>query len=222
MRRWIGAALLTLVVATAALGQNAERDPALAPITDTPGLPRVLLIGDSISIGYTLPVRKLLQGKANLHRIPTNGGPTSNGIAHLKGWLGAGKWDVIHFNWGLHDLKIQPDGARQVPLPQYEQNLRELVATLKGTGAKLIWATTTPVPEGKVSPPRLPADVPAYNEAALRVMKEQGVAVNDLYAFVLPDLARLQRPVNVHFTPAGSEALAKKVAAEIEKALPKR
>src|SRR5262249_4795155 len=82
-----------------------KADPAFAPVKDDPALPRVLLIGDSISIGYTVPARKLLQGKANVHRIPENGGPTSNGSAKLDKWLGDGKWDVIHFNWGLHDLK---------------------------------------------------------------------------------------------------------------------
>ena len=49
-----------------------KSDSSLAKITDEPGLPRVLIIGDSISMGYTLPVRELLRGKANLHRIPMN------------------------------------------------------------------------------------------------------------------------------------------------------
>ena len=44
-----------------------DPDP-FEPIQDNPALPRVLLIGDSISIGYTLPVRELLDGRANLHR----------------------------------------------------------------------------------------------------------------------------------------------------------
>ena len=72
----------------------------------------VTVKGDSISIGYTVPVRKLMQGKANVHRIPTNGGPTTNGLAHLKEWLGDKKWDVIHFNWGLHDLKYIPSKSK--------------------------------------------------------------------------------------------------------------
>ena len=59
----------------------------------------MLLIGDSISIGYTLPVRKLMQGKANIHRPLTNCGPTTKGIAEIDKWLGKDKWDVIHFNW---------------------------------------------------------------------------------------------------------------------------
>ena len=62
-------------------------------------LPRVLLIGDSISMGYTEPTRKLLQGKANVVRIPVNGGPTTTGLENLEKWLGAEWWDVIHFNW---------------------------------------------------------------------------------------------------------------------------
>ena len=76
----------------------AKPNPAFVEIQDDPALPRVLLIGDSISIGYTLPTRALLAGKANVHRILTNGGPTPNGLEHLTEWLGSGKWDVIHFN----------------------------------------------------------------------------------------------------------------------------
>jgi acyl-CoA thioesterase-1 len=189
-------------------------DPAFAPVKDDPKLPRVLLIGDSISIGYTVPARKLLAGKANVHRIPENGGPTTNGLKNLDKWVGAGKWDVIHFNWGLHDIKLDT-GKHQVPVEEYERNLRDLVTKLRATGAKLIWASTTPVPEGKVSPPRKDSDVVAYNAAARKIMEENKIPINDLYAFVLPKLKDLQRPVNVHFTDKGSEALAEQVATSI-------
>jgi len=212
----------TTPAAATNVAKTAPREPAFDPVTDDPGLPRVLLIGDSISIGYTLPVRALLKGKANVHRIPTNGGPTTNGLANLRHWLGTKKWDVIHFNWGLHDLKIMGDGLRQVEPPAYEKNLRELVRRLKSSGATLIWASTTPVPEGKVSPARRSADVPAYNAIARRIMEENGVAVDDLYNFALPRLAEIQQPANVHFTARGSEALAGPVAASIEAALAKK
>jgi acyl-CoA thioesterase-1 len=201
--------------------QNRRVQPEFAPVKDDPKLPRVLLIGDSISIGYTLPARELLEGKANVHRIPANGGPTINGLANLEKWLGNDRWDVVHFNWGLHDLKQDTAGARQVPLDEYEKHLAELVARLKKTGARLIWASTTPVPEGKLSPPRVDSDVVAYNAAAARIMQQQGVEINDLYSFALPKLKEIQRPVNVHFTPAGSAALARQVAARIEAALKK-
>jgi acyl-CoA thioesterase-1 len=198
--------------------QVTQENPAFTQVEDKPGLPRVLLIGDSISIGYTVPVRKRVAGKVNLHRIPENGGPTIKGLEKIDEWLGDGRWDLIHFNWGLHDLKLM-DGKHQVPLPAYEENLDTLVERMKQTGAKLIWANTTPVPEGKVNPPRKPSDVPAYNGAAARVMGAHGAPTNDLYSFALPRLKEIQRPVNVHFTESGSDALGEVVAARILAAL---
>ena len=204
---------LTLLLTATLAGQ--ARNPAFEEVPDTPGLPRVLLIGDSISVGYTIPVRELLRGKANVHRIPENGGPTITGLKQLASWLGSGKWDVIHFNWGLHDLKIGDGDARQVPLEQYGDNLRELVSRLNRTGARLIFATTTPVPEGKLNPPRINADVIAYNIVARRIMQERGVAIDDLYGFALPLLGKIQLPENVHYKPEGYAQLAERVAESI-------
>lgn len=198
---------------------KAAPNPSLAPVQDVAGLPRVLLVGDSISMGYTLPVRKLLEGKANVHRIPANGGPTKNGVANIQKWLGSSKWDVIHFNWGIHDLKYMPDGKRQVEPADYEANLRKLVAALKATGAKLIWASTTPIPEGELNPPRKFGQVNEYNAIAARVMKENDVPTDDLNAWMTPRFEELHKPKDLHYTEAGSEHLAKKVAEEIEKAL---
>ena len=195
--------------------------PVLAPITDVAGLPRVLLIGDSISMGYTLPVRELLKGKANVHRIPANGGPTKNGLANLSKWLGTGQWDLIHFNWGIHDLKHMPDGKRQVEAADYEANLRTLVGKLKATGAKLIWCSTTPIPAGELNPKRTFGQVSEYNEIAARVMKELGVPINDLNAWITPRFDEFHKPKDLHYTEAGSAFLAEKVAKEIAVALGK-
>lgn len=204
--------------------------PSLVQIEDVPGLPRVLLIGDSISMGYTLPVREMLKGKANVHRIPVNGGHTINGLTNLKAWLGTSKWDVIHFNWGLHDLKylaadnktlVDPSvpGARQqVPLPEYEKNLTALVEQLKATGAKVIWCNTTPVPEGSTG--RVHGVEVKYNEAASRVMKAAGVPIDDLWTHATAKLKDVQLPANVHYTPEGYKYLGEKVAAEITALLP--
>ena len=206
-------------LATAAFAQKPVKSDALAAIEDQPALPRVLLIGDSISIGYTPPVRELLKGKANVHRIPTNGGPTKNGTANIEKWLGAGKWDVIHFNWGIHDLRFMPDGKRQVEPEDYEKNLRALVARMKTTGAKLIWATTTPIPDGELVPSRKFGLVPEYNAIAKKVMTENGVAIDDLNAAITPRIAELQNPKDVHYKPEGYAFLAKQVATSIGAAL---
>jgi len=203
------------------LAAAAAPDPSLKPIEDVAGLPRVLLIGDSISMGYTLPTRKLLEGKANVHRIPTNGGPTINGLKHLDAWLGQAKWDVIHFNFGLHDLRLDAQGRHQVELADYSRNLRTLAEKMVATRAKVIWCTTTPVPEGNLQPPRRNADVLAYNEAAAKALDGLNLAVDDLYAFALPKLAEIQIKENVHFKPAGYKVLAEQVARGIRAALEK-
>jgi lysophospholipase L1-like esterase len=213
---------------------------ALGFSADAPVKKRILLLGDSISIGYTPMVQKMMAEKAEVIRptkangTPENCSGTTAGVQHLDRWLkiGGGKWDVIHFNWGLHDLKhVDAKGVvsklatdpPQATVEVYENHLREIVTKLKATGAKLIFATTTPVPadpEGKISPYRSDADVVRYNEAALRVMKENNIAVDDLYSFVKPRLTELQLPnVNVHFTPAGSQALAEQVVQSLTPAL---
>jgi lysophospholipase L1-like esterase len=196
-------------------------NPAIAPITDVPGLPRVLLIGDSISIGYTLDVRALLKGKANVHRIPVNGGATEVGLENLKAWLGDGKWDVIHFNFGLHDAKFASETEQRASREQYVENLRKLIAEMKKTGAKLVFATTTPVPkDGVLTPTRRFDSIEARNELAVKLMTEQGVAIDDLYAVAKPVMATVGRSNDVHFAPEGYKLLAKAVAVSIEKELP--
>ena len=215
--------------------------PLLACITaisasDAPAKKRVLLLGDSISMGYTPVVQKLLADEMTVLR-PTNKagkaencGGTTSGVANIDRWLqiDGGKWDVIHFNWGLHDLKhVKPgtNGATtselatdppQATVEVYEKQLREIVAKVKATGAKLIFATTTPVPDGAMKVYRTNADAIRYNEAALRVMKDNDIAVNDLYTLVKPRMKELQiQPANVHFVPAGSEVLATEVVKAI-------
>lgn len=196
----------------------AKPHPSLVKVEDVPGLPRVLIIGDSISMGYTLDVREMLKGKANVHRIPTNGGPTIRGIESIKEWLGTSKWDVIHFNWGLHDLKYINDKP-QVSLADYEKNLTELVKTMQATGAKLIWCNTTHVPAGVSG--RIEGDETKYNEAAARVMTAAGILTDDLRAHALAK-PEAQLPANVHFSPDGSRYLAEKVSAVIAENLPKK
>ena len=210
--------LLFLVLSLLAQKEN----PAYAKIQDVAGLPRILVIGDSISIGYTLPVRALMQGKANVHRIAENAAHTRNGVEKLEQWIASEKrWDVIHVNFGLHDLRRMDDGLQQVSLTDYEANLTKIFDRLRQTGAKLVFATTTPVPYAKTNPPRTDLDVVVYNKAARRVVEARGATVLDLYAVALPKLAEIQLPANVHFKAEGSEMLAQQVAEAWQRVLSK-
>jgi len=179
-------------------------------VQDDPKLPRVLLIGDSVSRAYTQGVRKTLAGKANVHRAPENCGPTANGLKKIEVWLGDGKWDVIHFNFGIHD--------RSTPVADYTRRLGELVERMEKTGAKLMWATTTPIPDDPAKN-QFAKSVVERNAAAAELMSAHKVAVDDLYAAIQPELATLQNPNDVHFKPEGNDFLAVRVAAAVAKLL---
>lgn len=198
----------------------AKRSNAWDFVEDDPKLPRILLIGDSVSRGYTQAVRDAMRGKANVHRAPENCGPTANGLRKaindkpkIDLWLGNGKWDVIHFNFGIHD--------RATPLPDYTQRLEQLVDRMKQTGATLVWATTTPIPEDPAKNQRS-ASIVERNSAAEELMKRKAIAIDDLFSAITPRLAELQNPNDVHFNAAGYEFLGKQVASSIEAALKAR
>jgi hypothetical protein len=180
-------------------------------VKDVSGLPRVLLIGDSVSRGYTLAARQALAGKANVHRAPENCGPTANGLKKIEVWLGDGKWDVIHFNFGIHD--------RATPAADYQQRLETLITRMKATGAKLVWASTTPVPPDTKDGPKAAEQIVEKNRVAAEVMAKQGVAIDDLFTFITPHLAKVQNPKDVHFNNDGYDLLGKQVAEAIGQAL---
>ncbi len=136
-------------------------NPAFAQIKDDPALPRVLLLGDSISIGYTVAVREQLKGIANVHRPAANCASSKHGVAGIDKWLGDKSWDVIHFNFGLHDLKFVRDSETIVPLgtegahhqielDAYRANLTKIVERLKQTGATLVWCNTRQYPKARM------------------------------------------------------------------------
>lgn len=198
-------------------------------------LSQVLIIGDSISIGYFPFVKEMMKEKAMVTRpfspdgSPENCQGTTNGIANIDRWIGAAKWDVIHFNFGLHDIKhvhpetgensTNPKDPHQADLKQYKKNLIQIVGKLKTTGAQLLFATTTPYPDTAIVPMRLPGMPAKYNKVAEKIMKGNKVLINDLYSLVLPRMSELQLENNVHFTEAGYKVLGKHVADEILKLL---
>ena len=244
----IAAALLYLPVASAQsaketweglLIEKLKKHPSFAYVENDSKLPNVLIYGDSISIGYTARVRQQMQGKANVYRLHRNGSSSGAFIGLMKSMHTAmrdekldkpwtHKWDVIHFNVGLHDLKYTIDGqldkknGKQVSSAEtYEKNLVAIIAYLKelAPDAKLIFCTTTPVPEK--SKGRVAGDAAKYNEVALKVMKEHPeIAINDLYSFTKPKQKEWwTSPGNVHFTRKGTDAQGNEVARIISEAL---
>lgn len=207
-----------------------------ARLGDTPAYDyddgQVLLLGDSISIGYTPGVCRLLEGFKKVCRPEANCGDTESGLRNIPDWLGGRRWEVIHFNWGLHDLcyrhpestlygnRDKVRGTQSVPLDRYTANLRKLVGLMRPQADLLVFATTTVVPEGE--PGRFAGDEVKYNEAALAVAWEQGIFINDLHALTrtLP-AASFIAPGDVHFTAEAYHVIADKVAGSIRDVLKK-
>jgi dienelactone hydrolase/lysophospholipase L1-like esterase len=187
---------------------------------DGPARPKVVLIGDSIRLGYAPGVAARLEGKAEVVSLPDNGGDSGNVLAHLDEWVIRQKPDVVHINCGLHDLKRSgADRRAQVDLARYEENLRQIVARVRGgTKAAIVFASTTPILDDRHAARRAgfdrsEADVLRYNAAAVAVMREAGVPVDDLHWIVEQGgPATLLGPDGTHYTSAGSDRLAAAVA----------
>ena len=188
--------------------KDAGRETAWDYVADNPALPRVLIIGDSISRGYTLAVRHQLHGKFNVHRAPANCGSTVTGVKQLDVWLGKGKWDIITWNFGIHDRKTDP--------AVYRHNLETLLKRLQNTGANIIWVRTTPASAGKNSEGYTDVNCEQLNRIADDVMKVGRIPEVDLYALLKPRLSEWQLLNNVHFRETGYQAMGEKVAAAVQ------
>jgi lysophospholipase L1-like esterase len=157
---------------------------------------------------------------------PGNGGSTVRGVDSLEVWLGNRDWDMVLFNFGLHDLvhkdaqnKYEVTGKVSVTLDQYRTNLEKIVAKLKETTAVLVFVTTTVVPENSAG--RKVEDPAQYNQVALEVMKKNGIQVIDLYTASQTIHPQNSKPGNVHYSDAGYELLAAPLVTTIRSLLQK-
>jgi lysophospholipase L1-like esterase len=193
--------------------------------------PRILIIGDSISGGYTPYVQEYLKDKAIVIRINENGQHTGFGLKRIREYIGNEKWDIIHFNYGLHDLCYRhPDsklygnrdkikGKLPFSIEKYETNLDSLVKVMKElSNAKLIFVTTTYVPENEAG--RFAKDPQLYNKVAKRIMKKHHVKINDIYkkSTSIHKKYGLGND-DVHYTEKGNEQLGKLIYQFLEKEL---
>jgi len=183
-------------------------------------LPRVLLIGDSISVGYHGAVGKELKGVAHVDNLATSKAITDPALAKEIAYvLGEYRYAVIHFNNGLHGWHVTE--------AEYEAGLRALVAQLRklGQGAKLVWASSTPIPsrtKGQKLHKTKNKLVLARNAIAAKVMAECKIPTNDLYELMVVDLDNLTASKgNVHYGNKGKELQGKAIAKVIRAAMGK-
>ena len=170
-------------------------------------LPKIYIVGDSISIQYGRFLERMLAERFEYRRksgvdkalenldvaMGANGGDSSMCLAFLTAMRDSAdlEVDVLLLNCGLHDIKTTAaTGEIQVPLEQYRQNLERIVQLVQTMKPILMWMRTTPVDEQQhnrreSSIHRFASDVDRYNAAADEVMASHGVEVIDLHGFTL-------------------------------------
>lgn len=192
---------------------------------------KILIIGDSISIGYTPFVKTYFSNRAIVSHNPGNAQHTGTGLMNIEQWLGNDQWDIVQFNWGLWDLcyrhqeskasgnRDKINGNIEYSVAEYASNLDSIVTIIKKkTKAKLVFVTTTYVP--KDEPGRYENDVQKYNDAAKKIMKKHSVHVNDIYkASVSIHKLNGNGSNNVHYHRKGYEKLGTLITSFLKKQL---
>lgn len=189
-------------------------------------LPKVMLLGDSIRMSYQLVVAERLTGRADVVGPSVNGQFALFTLSSISNWVEQlGKPNVVHWNNGIHDAGYNPSRSPvQIPLEDYTANLRHIADHIRNNLTdKLIFATSTPPHPDK--PFRedqwswKPGDIERYNAAAVEVMHELDVPVNDLYRVVHGDMEQMLRDDQLHLSEQGVTACADTVAAVVERYL---
>lgn len=160
-------------------------------------LPRALIVGDSI---YKTPSRMAtdqLKGRVEVvWQLNVSIFHSGTALENIDELLGERKWNLIHFNFGFNDLMYRDPntksirvmskeaGGVRVSSPQvYERNLRELVKRFHATGAKLVWASTTPIPTDYNGVLDAGSEI-EYNQIAAKIMRENNIVINDMHAYI--------------------------------------
>ncbi len=175
---------------------------------------RVVLLGDSIRMGYGKVVPELLKDEYEVWQPEDNcrfSSYTLRMLFELRGEIN--KADIIHWNNGLWDIcQIFEDGSF-TSLEDYIKIMKRIATKLLAITDKVIFATTTAVD------PRNPYDhnevIDEYNAAIVPVLKEMGIQINDLNSLVKPNIGEFILPDYIHLTDAGIDACGKQVADSI-------
>jgi lysophospholipase L1-like esterase len=179
---------------------------SLCVVAGAEELPKLFLVGDSISIYYTPILQADLAGEANLTRKTSaapesiavqlgdpnvQGGNSRMVLEYLRGRFQEEGFhpEVVLVNCGLHDVKRVPKtNVIAIDAAEYEANLKAIEDLVRSHRAKLVWISTTPVDDARHNALskeffRYNADVVRYNEIAAKLFKGTGVPIIDLYTF---------------------------------------
>jgi hypothetical protein len=180
---------------------------------------KVMLIGDSIRLGYQERVRTILGDGAHVRAPDENCRFAAYTLFQLATWVADDDYDVIHWNNGQWDTCYMPDGRIHTPLPAYLDLERRIAQILRRKTKRLIFATTTPVHADQFVTAtihgRRNEDITAYNRAVTSELSALGVEINDLHEALAQDVMQYISADKVHLSPAGVELCAGLVSAAV-------
>ncbi len=185
-------------------------------------MPNVVLLGDSIRMGYQAEVVKSLAGKAEVWAPEDNCQSSDFMLKNLDRWLAGKTPDVIFFNCGLHDIFLNEAGQARHTVEQYADFLRQIYVKLKTGRDKttIIFALTTPVDEARQKTSktygrlvRRNSDVELINQKAAEVARDYGATVCDLHQPIQETgVEHLLVDDGIHLNPQGAQKLGAVVA----------
>ena len=177
---------------------------------------KVLLIGDSIRMGYDKYVKNYLSDSCEVYYPKDNCRFAQYTLRHLSDWksgFNGDDSDLIHWNVGLWDtLELYDDGCLTPP-EFYAFFIEKICKRIKVLfpKAKVIFATSTPVIENRFTEPhfsrRLNSNVKKYNDIAVEICKKHGFSVNDLYSLVKNVPEEYYSDMTHLYTPEGTQLL---------------
>ncbi|HLF35067.1 MAG TPA: SGNH/GDSL hydrolase family protein [Cyclobacteriaceae bacterium] len=191
---------------------------------------KIALIGDSVRAGYQPDVSNYLITKASVWGPEESGLNSIDILQNLGEWIRNAAYDIIHINSGLNDLRTTDFQSvdNLVPIDYYAKNVERIIKAINrySPGSVIVWATITPVidvlfntfHQERMDYRMKNEDVIRYNEAAMKVAGRLGVALNDLYAYLMsgdPSLVILDD--GVHYTGYGYQLIAERVTGILEK-----
>lgn len=193
-------------------------------------LPEVMLLGDSIRMNYFPEVVAALKGQAKVWAPKENCQDTVFYRENLDKWCKGRQPKVIHFNVGLHDIFLNKAGECRRTPEQYRQNLQEIAKILRSRfpQAKIIFATSTPVDEARITASktygrlvRRNADIDRYNAIAIETLTPDGITIDDLNTLAKKNnpSALLRTDDGTHLNQDGKKLLGQAVAVQIREAL---
>ena len=188
---------------------------------------KILILGDSIRMGYDKYVKMALEDVAQVCYPVANCRFSSNLLRHLHEWMeetGFGEeTDLVYWNAGLWDNLLLYDGLPHIPLDVYKANVERICKLLRllAPKAKIIFATSTPVQEEKFTGrlKRSNRDTERYNLAAAQIVKENGGQIDDLYTLAKNAPESYHSDPTHYYTKEGKKLFTEHVVKALEKAL---